>query len=86
LFARSGRILGDVILGTRNKGLVMLDYEVHAAFSANNSYRLYKDLKDASSRRKIQQAREVKKHLIFALELVKLEIQEHINKEDEDLL
>ena len=64
----------------------MLDYEVHAAFSANNSYRLYKDLKDASSRHKIQQAREVKKHLTIALELVELEIQEHINKEDEGLL
>ena len=86
MFARSGRVLGDVIPGTRNKGMVMLDYEVHAAFSANNSYRLYKDLKDASSRRKIQQAREVKKHLTLALELVKLEIQEHIDKEDEDLL
>jgi len=86
LFAGSGRVLGDVILGTRNKGMVMLDYEVHAAFSANNSYRLYKDLKDASSRRKIQQAREVKKHLTLALESIELEIQEHINKEDEDLL
>jgi len=86
LFAGSGRVLGDVIHGTRNKGMVMLDYEVHAAFSANNSYRLYKNLKDASSRRKIQQAREVKKHLTLALESIELEIQEHINKEDEDLL
>jgi hypothetical protein len=64
----------------------MLDYEMHAAFSANNSYRLYKNLKDASSRRKIQQAREVKKHLTLALESIELEIQEHINREDEDLL
>ena len=86
MFAGSNRILGDVILGTRNKGLVMLDYEMHAAFSANNSYRLYKNLKDASSRRKIQQAREVKKHLTLALESIELEIQEHINREDEDLL
>lgn len=64
----------------------MLDYEVHAAFSANNSYRLYKDLKDASTRRRLAQAIAVQKHLREALYYIDLEILDLMAEEDEALL